>query len=79
IGLEVLREGLAVAKNKEDIAADMAYILRDEKRYQESLEAFTVAIEAGKARGHANAQYFQYYYSEREALLKKLAGAEVRA
>ena len=79
IGLEVLRKGLAVAKNKEDIAADMAYILRDEKRYRESLEAFTVAIEAGEAMGHANEQYFQYYYHEREALLKKLGGAEARA
>ncbi|HSP62313.1 MAG TPA: hypothetical protein VLQ90_04955, partial [Pyrinomonadaceae bacterium] len=79
IGLEVLRKGLAVAREKENIAVDMAYILRDEKRYQESLDAFTLAIEEGEARGHANEQYFQYYYREREALLKKLGAAEVRA
>lgn len=76
IGLEVLRKGLAIAKDKENIALDIGYILRDEQRYQESLEAFTVAIDAGEAAGHGNRQYFQYYYAERDALLKKLAAAD---
>ena len=79
IGLEVLRKGLAVARDRENIAANMGYILRDEKRYQEAVEAFTVAIEEGEAMGHGKEQYFQYYYAEREELLKKLDATKTRA
>ena len=48
VGMKVLREGLAVAKSKGPIALDLAYILRDEKRYAESAEAFTLAINQGE-------------------------------
>ncbi len=47
IGLGILKDGLAGARTKWPIALDMAYILRDEKRYSEAIEAFTLAIETG--------------------------------
>lgn len=64
IGLNVLRYGLNLAKRKAYIAQDMAYILRDEKRYQEAVEAFSMLIAEG-----ANDVY---PYLERAALLEKL-------
>ena len=71
IGLDVLRKGLDVAKNRADIAQDMAYILRDEKRYEESVEAFTIAIEENEAKGAGN----EHHYFERAALREKLGDA----
>jgi hypothetical protein len=70
IGLSVLRNGLKVAKRKGYIAADMAYILRDENRKLEAIEAFDIVI----AEGEAN----EYTYLERAALREEtgdLAGA----
>ena len=70
VGLKVLREGLKVAKKKGHIAEDMAYILRDENRHLEAIEAFNIVI----AEGLAN----QYTYWERAGLLEitgDLAGA----
>ena len=69
VGMKVLREGLAVAKSKGPIALDLAYILRDEKRYAESVEAFTLTINQGEG-----VDYF--YYSERAKLLTKLNNHE---
>lgn len=43
-GIRILREGLAIAKRKSEIARDLGYILRDEKRYREAIEAFSIAI-----------------------------------
>lgn len=40
VGLKILQDGLAVAKLKWPIALDLAYILRDEKRYSESSRGF---------------------------------------
>jgi hypothetical protein len=71
----VLRKGLAGARKRENIAADMAYILRDERRYEESVEAFTIAIEEGDATSGVN----KYYCMEREALLKKIGAPQLRA
>ena len=64
IGLRVLREGLAVATTKWPIALDMAYIFRDEKRYPEAIDAFTLAIKSGART------YFPYL--ERAKLLQKV-------
>ncbi len=46
LGLKVLKEGLAVAKTKWPIALDIAYICRDEKRYLEAIDAFTLELES---------------------------------
>jgi tetratricopeptide (TPR) repeat protein len=65
IGLKVLQDGLAVAKLKWPIALDVAYILRDEKRYSEAVEAFTLAISECDSINY-------FYYSERAKLFTKL-------
>lgn len=69
VGMKVLRDGLGVAKSKVPIALDLAYILRDEKRYAESVEAFTLAINQGDG-----VDYF--CYSERAKLFTKLNDQE---
>ncbi len=47
VGIDVLRKGLALAGNKSVIAEDLGYILRDENRPEEAIEAFTGAIQNG--------------------------------
>lgn len=69
VGLRVLKEGLAVAKLKWPIALDIAYILRDEKRYSEAIESFTLAIQTGGA-----ISYFTHL--ERAKLYQKIGDAE---
>jgi hypothetical protein len=69
VGLKVLQDGLAVAKLKWPIALDVAYILRDEKRYSEAVEAFTLAISECDSVNY-------FYYSERAQLLTKLNNEE---
>lgn len=69
VGMKVLRDGLAVAKSKGPIALDLAYILRDEKRYAESVEAFTLAINQGDGIDY-------FCYSERAKLFTKLNNHE---
>lgn len=64
VGLEILRRGLAVAKRKAPIAQDMGYILCDERRVQEAIEAFTIAIDEGPS------SYF--IFLERAALYDQL-------
>jgi hypothetical protein len=47
VGISVLREGLHVARQRAPIALDLGYIFRDEHRYQEAIDAFTIVIEEG--------------------------------
>lgn len=70
-GLSTLRQGLAAAKAKRPIALDLAYILRDEKRYSEAIVAFTIAIDADDSTG---SDY--YYVAERAKLFAKLGDQE---
>lgn len=65
IGLNVLREGLANAKLKWPIAGDLAYILRDEKRYREAIEAFSIVISNGNPTDY-------YPYAERAMLFDRI-------
>jgi hypothetical protein len=44
VGLQVLRDGLLNAKSKWPIALDMAYILREENRHREAIEAFSLSL-----------------------------------
>jgi tetratricopeptide (TPR) repeat protein len=71
VGLGVLREGLAASKVKWPIALDLAYILRDEKRFSEAIEAFTLAIQTGYTKSY-------FTYSER-ARLYQLIGNQSAA
>ncbi len=47
VGIQVLREGLAQSPRKHIIAEDLAYILRDERRYKEAAEMFQLAANEG--------------------------------
>ena len=51
IGIDILKNGLALAARKRYIARDLAYILRDEKHYQEAAEMFELVVieEPGEA------------------------------
>jgi hypothetical protein len=40
IGINILKQGLKVASNPSVIAEDLGYILRDENRYKEAIDAF---------------------------------------
>ncbi len=46
-GIDILRAGLEKATNKNVAAEDLGYILRDEKRIEEAIEAFTISVENG--------------------------------
>ncbi len=45
IGIDILKQGLAIARRKGYIAEDLGYILRDERRFREAAEMFKVAVE----------------------------------
>ena len=47
IGIDILKSGLEIAKNKNVVAEDLGYILRDENRIQEAIEAFLVSEQFG--------------------------------
>jgi tetratricopeptide (TPR) repeat protein len=43
IGIDILKEGLTRSNNKTVIAEDLGYILRDEKRFEEAIQAFEIS------------------------------------
>lgn len=45
VGIRILESGLKNLEFKGNLAQDLGYILRDEKRFQEAVDAFTTAIE----------------------------------
>jgi tetratricopeptide (TPR) repeat protein len=47
IGIDILKEGLTKSTNKNVISEDLGYILRDEGRTQEAIEAFKISEEFG--------------------------------
>ncbi len=47
LGIDILKQGLAIAKRKSYIAEDLGYIYRDELRFREAAEMFQVAVEEG--------------------------------
>lgn len=47
IGIEILKDGLSKATNKNVVAEDIGYILRDEGRIKEAIEAFKISEENG--------------------------------
>lgn len=47
IGIDVLKDGLAKATNKNIVAEDLGYILRDENRIEEAIEAFKISEQTG--------------------------------
>jgi len=47
VGIDILTSGLAIAKNKNVVAEDLGYILRDQGRIEESIKAFIISEEFG--------------------------------
>jgi tetratricopeptide (TPR) repeat protein len=47
IGIDILKEGLNKSANKNVISEDLGYILRDEGRTEEAIEAFKISEEFG--------------------------------
>ena len=45
IGIDVLKRGILIGTNKNFIADDLGYILRDEGRIEEAIEAFHISLE----------------------------------
>jgi len=46
-GIDILKSGLTIATNKNVVAEDLGYILRDEGRIEEAVEAFKISEENG--------------------------------
>jgi len=44
VGIETLRTALREGRRKQDMAFDLGLLLRDEKRYEEAVEAFSVSL-----------------------------------
>jgi tetratricopeptide (TPR) repeat protein len=63
-GIDVLRNGLDKAKNKNVVAEDLGYILSDERRFEESIEAFKISEE--------NEPSSEYTYWELSRLYEEL-------
>lgn len=47
IGIDILKDGLTKSTNKNVVSEDLGYILRDEKRTEEAIEAFKISEEFG--------------------------------
>ena len=58
-GIEVLRKGLGLAREKRNVAYDLAVLLRDEKRFEEAIEAFTIFLAEDPAANIAHSIYQQ--------------------
>jgi tetratricopeptide (TPR) repeat protein len=47
IGIDILKDGITKSTNKNVVSEDLGYILRDEKRTEEAIEAFKISEEFG--------------------------------
>ena len=70
IGIQILRNGLTCAKNKQIVAEDLGYILRDEMRLEEAIEAFKKSVEFGPTT--------PYSYLELSDLYEKLGDLNLK-
>lgn len=70
-GIDVLRDGISHARDPVPIALDLAYVLRDAKRYKEAIDAFSVALERLPV-DHTT----RFYYLERAQLYEKIGELE---
>ncbi len=64
VGIDVLRDGLTKAINKNVVAEDLGYIFRDEERIEEAIEAFKISEQTGPSS--------EYTYLELSRLYKRL-------
>jgi len=71
IGIDILRDGLSKATNKHIVAEDLGYILRDEGRVVEAIEAFEISEKIGPSS--------VYIYWELSQLYGQLGRTEERS
>ena len=71
VGIDVLRNGLAKAKNKNVVAEDLGYLLRDENMILEAIEAFKIS----ELNGPSSA----YIYLELSNLYKQLGQEDLES
>jgi tetratricopeptide (TPR) repeat protein len=46
-GIDVLNNGMPNARHRDYLAYDLAFLLRDQKRYEEAIDAFSIVLEEG--------------------------------
>jgi tetratricopeptide (TPR) repeat protein len=61
IGIEILKNGLNLADDPSVIAEDLGYILRDENRHEEALEAFLVSEKHGVSNDYIYKEIHDLY------------------
>ncbi len=61
IGIDVLKKGLNQATNKNVVAEDLGYILRDEGQVKEAIEAFKMSEENGPSSNYIYLELSQLY------------------
>jgi tetratricopeptide (TPR) repeat protein len=67
-GISVLKDGLEKATNKNVVAEDLGYILRDEERIEEAIEAFKISEQEGPSS--------EYIYLELSRLYRDIGQKE---
>lgn len=70
LGIQILKDGLSKAINKNIVAEDLGYILRDEGRIQEAIEAFKISEDFGPST--------EYTFLELSHLYEKLGDIDKR-
>jgi hypothetical protein len=72
-GIDVLKNGLNIARQKKDIACDLGYVLRDEKRNEEAIGAFSIALKEvlEEKETEMTSVYIDLLYVELYQLYKK--------
>ena len=68
IGIDILKDGLTKSTNKNVVAEDLGYILRDEGRVEEAIEAFKISEKYEPSS--------EYIYLELSNLYKELGQAD---
>lgn len=61
IGIGVLKDGLEKATNKNIVAEDLGYILRDEERIEEAIEAFKTSEQEGPSSDYIYLELSRLY------------------
>jgi len=61
VGIDILKSGLTKATNKNVVAEDLGYILRDEGRIEEAVEAFKISEESGPSSEYTFWELAQLY------------------
>lgn len=70
IGIDILQKGVEKATNKAIVSEDLGYILRDEHRNEEAIEAFKKSVEYGAST--------PYSYLELSHLFERLGDTKMK-